>query len=433
MASNSVCVLSCDNLKYVRETVDNEQLIHKLTRSHRGRLEFFKQIEVNNQGAILLRLSNHIRKDILEKLDNREIIDLLNYLDPDKATNTLRSLDKHRSEIIISNLSKNIQEKVEFLLRFNPKTAAGLMSLDYIEVDKDVIFDDLTKNLLEHEKRTGKFPTILVTENHLLIGELPGHTLVLYQGKDPITPHVKKVPKIHYNSDERKVIDSFVKHPHNKVVVLNDDESILGVIHSDEALRFIEKRSTADLYGFAGVRNEEDILDSAFTKVRYRYRWLILNLGTAFLAASVVGLFADTISRLTLLAVYMPVVAGMGGNAGTQTLVVTIRGLVLKEVALKNSARVVINEMIAGAINGTIIGVLVSAVATFFNKSPLLGLVLGIAMVVNLVIAGLFGAIVPLIMKALGKDPASSATVFITTATDVFGFLVFLGLAKLIL
>ena len=116
----------------MRETVDNEQLIHKLTRSHRGRLEFFKQIEVNNQGAILLQLSNHIRKDILEKLDNREIIDLLNYLDPDKATNTLRSLDKHRSGIIISNLSKNIQEKEEFLLRFNHKTAAGRIGLDYI-------------------------------------------------------------------------------------------------------------------------------------------------------------------------------------------------------------------------------------------------------------------------------------------------------------
>ncbi len=262
---------------------------------------------------------------------------------------------------------------------------------------------------------------------------MPGHTLVLHQEKEPIAPYVKKILAINYDSDERKVIDSFVKHPHDKVVVLNDDKSILGVIHSDDVLRFIEKRSTRDLYGFAGVRDEEDILDSAFAKVRHRYRWLILNLGTAFLAASVVGLFEDTISKFTLLAVYMPIVAGMGGNAGTQTLAVTIRGLVLKEIKLATSGKVIFNEMIAGAVNGTINGVIVTGVATFFNKSPLLGLVLGVAMVVNLVIAGLFGAIVPLIMKALGKDPASSATVFITTATDVFGFFVFLGLARLIL
>ena len=417
----------------MREAADSEQIIHRLTRSHRDRLEFFKQIEANNQGTILLRLSNHVRKDILGELTDQEVINLLNYLDPDKATDILRAFEKSRSEKIAGRLKENIREKVEFLLRFHPKSAAGLMNLDYIEVEKGAHFSYLPPVLLEHEKRTGKFPTILVTENSFLIGELPGHTLVLHQEKEPIAPYVRKILAINYDSDERKVIDSFVKHPHNKVVVLNDDKSILGVIHSDDVLRFIEKRSTRDLYGFAGVRDEEDILDSAFAKVRHRYRWLILNLGTAFLAASVVGLFEDTISKFTLLAVYMPIVAGMGGNAGTQTLAVTIRGLVLKEIKLATSGKVIFNEMIAGAVNGTINGVIVTGVATFFNKSPLLGLVLGVAMVVNLVIAGLFGAVVPLIMKALGKDPASSATVFITTATDVFGFFVFLGLAKLIL
>jgi len=417
----------------VRETADNEQIIHRLTRSHRDRLEFFKQIEANNQGAILLQLSNHIQKDILGKLTDQEIIDLLNYLDPDKATDILQAIEKPQSEKITSKLSKNIQEKVEFLLRFHPQTAAGLMSLDYIEVDKDVTFGELTKDLLEHEKRTGKFPVILVTEKGFLVGELPGHSLVIQAEGESIASHIKKVTSIKYDVNERKVINTFLSHPHDKVVVLNDDKSILGVIQSDEVLRFIEGRSGTNLYGFAGVRDEEDILDPALTKLKHRYKWLILNLGTAFLAASVVGLFEDTISKFTLLAVYMPLVAGMGGNAGTQTLAVTIRGLVLKEIKLATSSKVIFNEMAAGAMNGAINGVLVGAVATFFNKNPLLGLVLGVAMVVNLVIAGLFGAVVPLIMKALGKDPASSATIFITTATDVFGFLVFLGLARLIL
>jgi magnesium transporter len=156
-------------------------------------------------------------------------------------------------------------------------------------------------------------------------------------------------------------------------------------------------------------------------------------LGTAFLAASVVGLFTDTISKFTLLAVYMPIVAGMGGNAGTQALAVAVRGLALKEVELKTSKKLIINEMISGGVNGVINGILVALVAIFINQSPALGLVIGIAMIVNLINAGLFGALVPMIMKSLGKDPASSATIFITTATDVIGFFVFLGLASIIL
>jgi magnesium transporter len=205
------------------------------------------------------------------------------------------------------------------------------------------------------------------------------------------------------------------------------------VIHSDEILKLIDKHAMDDLYGFAGVDTEESALDSAFTKVKYRYKWLIINLATAFMAASVVGVFSDTISRVTLLAVYMPIVAGMGGNAGTQALAVAVRGLVLKEVALKTSGKLIINEMIGGAINGLINGLIVAVIATVFNHSPLLGLVLGLAMIINLITAGFFGALVPMIMKSLGKDPASSATIFITTATDVIGFFVFLGLASLLL
>ena len=139
------------------------------------------------------------------------------------------------------------------------------------------------------------------------------------------------------------------------------------------------------------------------------------------------------ISAFVLLAVYMPIVAGMGGNAGTQTLAVVVRGLALKEIGSKKAKKIIINEVIAGAINGTINGVIVAVVAILFNKNPLFGLIVGIAMVINLIVAGFFGTIIPLIMKKLKKDPASSATIFITTATDVFGFFVFLGLASILL
>jgi len=307
-----------------------------------------------------------------------------------------------------------------------------MMSLDYAIVSKEAKFKDVFKTIKKHELRTGKMPTILVAEEGILIGEIPQRVLVLRKQSENVKKHIKKIPTIHYDRDEKEVIRSFKTHPHKKIVVLDDDNSIMGVIFSDDILRLLEQ-PTGDLYDFAGVLDEEDVHDSALTKVRHRYKWVVLNLMTGLLVASVVAMFQDTIEALVLLAVYMPIVAGMGGTAGTQALAVVVRGLTLKEIELKTGKRVIINEVLAGAMNGIIVGGLVATFAVFFHQSPFLGLALSIALIVNLMVAGLFGATVPLIMKALNKDPATSATIFITTATDVCGFLVFLGLATLIL
>jgi len=307
------------------------------------------------------------------------------------------------------------------------------MNLDYIVVEPQENMADVAEEVREHEKRTGKFPAILVLKDGKLSGELLGHELAVRGGREKVENYVKKIPSVKYDSDEHKVVNSFIKNPHNKVVVLDEDDSVLGVIHSDDLLALIDKRTANDLYGFAGVHKEEDALDGVATKVRYRYLWLIINLGTAFLAASVVGLFQDTISKFTLLAVYMPIVAGMGGNAATQTLAVAVRGLVLKEIDLRHGLTFAARELGAGIVNGVINGVIVALVAILINKSPMLGLILALAMVGNLIIASIAGAIIPLIMKSLGKDPATSATIFITTCTDVGGFFIFLGLAQIML
>ena len=408
-------------------------LVHELLSSPKRRISIFRETPVNDQGFILLSLPKRLQREIIDKLKDEELIELLDYLDPDEVTDLLQNVGIKRSKKILKRLGKEISEKVEFLLKFNPRTAAGLMSLDYIEVDKNTTFEQLSKIIQKHEKRTGKFPAILVVQDGFLAGEIPAHTLAIAKRKEKISKYIKKIPSIEYNKSEHEIVGIFRKHPHNKIVVLDKDDSILGIIYSDDILKLIEKQSANDIRQFAGVSEEEDVLDSATTKVKNRYRWLIINLATAFLAASVVGLFQGTISKYVLLAVYMPIVAGMGGNAGTQTLAVVVRGLALKEIELKTGKRVIINEIIAGGINGIINGILVAAVAILWNKNPMLGLVIGLAMIINLIIAGFFGAIIPLIMKRLGKDPASSATIFITTATDVFGFFAFLGLATIML
>ncbi len=413
--------------------LSDEKVIEQLTKLPRTRMKLFRDIEPGQQGVVLLKLSKRIRAEIVNELDNDELIALLNYLDPDKATDIVQELDHHRAKKITNELSESLREKVEILLSFDPRTAAGMMNLDYVVVEPSAHFEDISVDILAHEKRTGKFPSILVLEDGKLTGELPPHELALHKGKEKITNYVKRVPSVEYDSDERKVMDSFVKHPHNKVVVLDEDQSILGVIHSDDLLALIDKRTSSDLYGFAGVNKEEDSLDGVGRKVRNRYLWLIINLGTAFMAASVVGLFEGTIAKFTLLAVYMPIVAGMGGNAATQTLAVAVRGLVLHEIDLRHSLLFTLRELGAGIINGIINGVIVAAVAVLINKNPMLGLVLAMAMVGNLIIASVAGAVIPLIMKSLGKDPANSATVFITTCTDVGGFFIFLGLAQIML
>jgi len=408
-------------------------IVSELLSFPKRRISIFREIPVNKQGFILLSLSKKLQQEVMNELDDKELIKLLDYLDPDETTDLLQNLSVYRRKKILKKLGKEIKEKLEFLLKFDPRTAAGIMSLDYIEVNKNTTFEQLSKLIQKHEKRTGRFPTILCVENGFLKGELSPYFLATNKRKEKVKKYIRKVPSIKYNETENNIVKTFKKHPHNKIVVLDDDNIILGVIHSDDILKLIEKKSANTLPDFAGISEEEDVLDPALVKVKNRYKWLIINLATAFLAASVVGLFQKTISAFVLLAVYMPIVAGMGGNAGTQTLAVVVRGLALKEIELKTARRVINNEIIAGGINGIINGILVAAVAILFNKNPMLGLVIGLAMIINLIIASFFGTIIPLIMKRLGKDPASSATIFITTATDVFGFFVFLGLATIML
>ncbi|RLJ06739.1 MAG: magnesium transporter [Candidatus Aenigmatarchaeota archaeon] len=391
----------------------------------------FRKIPANKRGFILLSLPKRVQRNLLEKLDLKEIVSFLEYLDPDEITDLLQNLKEKERKKLLEMLGKERREKVEFLLKFDPRTAAGLMNLDYVEVGKDTTFEELSRIIKKHEKRTGKVPAVLVVEDGFLIGELPLHTTVLAKKGERIGKYIRKVPSIKYDKPEGEIVKEFKKHPHDKIVVLGDRGNILGVIYSDDILRLLGKRT--GLENFAGISEEEDVLDPALLKVKHRYKWLILNLGTAFLAASVVAFFQKTIAAYVLLAAYMPIIAGMGGNAATQTLAVMVRGLTLGEIRPKVIKKVILNEIVSAGINGILIGLLTASVAILINQSPLLGLIVALSLLINLLVAGFFGSIVPLIMKKLGKDPASSATIFITTATDVFGFLAILGLATLIL
>lgn len=414
-------------------TRERSRVRHVVSYDSKNRLKVFLEQELFEQVEILLLLSKYVQFQLLKQLTDEQIVALVNFLDSDDATDIIQLVPKRRQESIISALSEHLRESVAILLNFDPETAAGLMNVNYIQVSSKETIASTAQAVKKHEKRTGKLPTILVVDEGKLLGQIPGHELAFATPRDLAGKYLKKINAIAYDTKSKEVVNHFRTHPHNKVVVTGDKKQVLGLIYTDDILKLIQADDSASLYDFAGVSEEESIYDTTARKVKFRYKWLIINLGTAFLAAFTVSLFDATISKYVLLAIYMPIVAGMGGNAGTQTLAVMVRGLSQNNIDLKRMLTALKREMLAGVINGILNGVIVTGVVYLMNGELLVGIVLGMAMIVNLFIAGTFGTLVPVVMKKLGKDPASSATIFITTATDVFGFLAFLGLATLIL
>lgn len=397
------------------------------------RTELFLDLPQDKRVDLLRSVTVGVKKDILQHIPDEDFVSILQTVDPDEATDMLQLITKAKREKVLELLSDELKVSLSTLLAFDPETAAGLMTLDYIQAQSSDSIEAVAKKFMGHEKRTGRPPVIIILDDGKLTGFLPGHTLGLAAKSELIGKYSKRIQSISYAAKHKEVIDLFQSHPHSKVAVLNDSNEVVGIIYSDDVLQAIQENQASSLYKFAGIHSEESVTDSAKSKVKNRYRWLIINLGTAFLAAFTVSLFQDTLSKFVILAIYMPIVAGMGGNAATQTLAVQVRGISLRQIELKTAWNTLKNELGASFINGLINGLIVATVVIVVNHDIKVAIVLGLAMIINLQVAGFFGTMVPLIMKKLGKDPATSATIFITTATDILGFMAFLGLATIVL
>jgi magnesium transporter len=412
---------------------DRNKIIKAISYSSANRAENFLSLKSPEQIEVILLLSKHVQLQLLKDITDQDLIRLINHLDPNDATDIIQLLPSTRQKDILSHLNEYLKSHVTNLLAFDQDTAAGFMNVDYIQVVPRDTVSSVAKSVKRYEKRTGKVPTILIVDQSGLSGQLPIHELAFAKPTDYAINYSRKISTIDYNVKSDGVVDYFRSHPHSKVVVIGRHKNVLGIIYIDDILELLHTDETSSLYDFAGVSEEESIYDNVTRKVNFRYKWLLINLATSFLAAFTVGLFDEIISKYVLLAVYMPIVAGMGGNSATQTLAVMVRGLSQGEVKSKILLQTLKNEIMSGIINGVINGLIVVLVIYLLDGDLYVGIVLGLAMIVNLFIAGTFGTLVPVVMKKLGKDPASSATIFITTATDIFGFLTFLGLATIIL
>ncbi len=409
---------------------------HARTLTYRAseRMAVLRSLSVPERSVVFQELSPYVQQSILSHLKDQELVNMLDNMDMDQAERAVAQIPNvKRRKRVIQRLKGDIREKMDYFLRFHPQASLSLINFNYLFLPSTLTIGEAAAVIDEHYEEMGKYPELLVHEKGRLVGEVPFAAMVRERNASQLKKHLHPIPTISYKSDVPEIIELLTGTQSKKVVVLDHDESVLGIIYADTVRPLFSDVSSESLYDFAGVDASERASDGVWKKVNARYKWLIINLGTGFLAASVVSLFENTLNELVLLAIYMPIVAGMGGNAATQTLAVTVRGITMGEISLATGLKPVLNEVGAGFINGVINGVLVAIVAVLWNQSPGLGFVIGVAMVCNLVIAGFFGAFIPLFMKALGKDPATSATIFITTATDVFGFFIFLGLATIIL
>lgn len=407
--------------------------IHEIAFHSDEREDRFSALPDAIKMPVFLGLSTRIRQDLLTKLPDKDVLPLLEALDPLQLSRAVRGLSNRRREKLLSLVEVSVQRSVTDLLSFDPHTAASFMHTNYIQVESSKTIAEVAKEVQAFERETGRTPVAIVMNDGYVMGILPLSRLGIVDPDDKIEDHTEKIVMIPSTTPYSDVIKTFHLHPHARIIVTNPNGAVMGVLYSDDVLAYIHEVKESSLSQFAGLRRDENIFDNARQKVNFRWKWLVINLGTAFLASSVVGAFEETLARNVLLAVYLPIVAGMGGNAATQTLALMVRSIALGQITLENCGRALWNEVKAGFLNGFMNAILVFSVVTITTGKPMVGFVLGCALTFNLMIAGCFGTIIPLIMQRLGKDPASSATIFITTATDICGFFAFLGLATLLL
>lgn len=409
-------------------------LVQRITYHSGKRMHYFRALPLAEQSVVFNRLSPGMRQKVLSKLSFDEAVDLLDHLDLRRAHYILDHMkDARRRQRIAMRLKNDLHGKIEHFLAFHPLASVGLVHLNYVLLSDSTTVGETATIIEDYLSNTGKIPVVLIQKQGMLMGEVSLGVLVRESNRSLLGTYVTPIKTIIYNSNPHDILATCTSEPHKKIAVLDNDGSVLGVVYSDDLLDLLGESPATALYSFAGVEESERPFDGVLSKVQHRYRWLILNLATAFLAAGVVAFFEDTLALLTILAIYLPVIAGMGSNAATQTLAIMVRGIAIGEITFRNCRPAIVREVSAGFINGLIAGVLVALFAIIFNQSPLLGLVVGLSVVAQLVIAGFVGTVIPLLMKHFGKDPATSAVIFITTATDVLGFVFFLSLAKLIL
>lgn len=394
-----------------------------------------KNLDNKSLAVVLEQAEAKVQIKIISFLDSKRILELFGFMSKDDIADILGIIDTGRRKEIINIMKAGDKAIIKELLGYKDDSAGGIMTTEYIALNEGLTIREAINKIKEITPKTEYIHTIYVTnENKKIIGTVRLRDILVANEKQKLKDIVNEnfvfvTPDV----DQEEVAQIVSKYDLNAIPVLNNRKRMLGIITIDDIVDVLVEEQTEDILKMGGVAKEETLDSTLIQSIRMRLPWLVINLITAFLAALTVKMFEGTIAKVVALSATMSIVTGMGGNAGTQTVSIIIRNLAIGKVKYKDVKQLMLKEVLLGVINGAVIGLITGIIVAIIYHNMYLGIIIFLAMVGNLMVSGFFGLLIPVILEKLNLDPAISSSIFLTTATDVLGFFLFLSLASIFL
>jgi magnesium transporter len=397
-------------------------------------VHLFRLLAPDRAGAVLSELDDPTARELLRALDETEVSKIFERMPADHVVEVVEELPREAAEKILDLMEEEKSEEVQELLEYREGTAGRLMSPGFVAVHETATVGQAIEHIRKSRSGDDAFYLYVVDDHDHLVGLVPLHRLLTANPATPIHAiRNEEVPSVTVDTDQEEVARVVQRYDLIQIPVVDGTRRLLGTISVDDVIDVIHEEATEDIQRLGGAAGDETVLDPPEAVFRKRLVWRLINLGTAVLAASVIGLFEDSIRSLAMLAVFMPIVASMGGIGTTQTATVVVRGIALGELTGSVLRRVLWKECWLGLTTGAANGLVIAVIAYAWKGQLLLSLILGVALVMNMLVAAVVGTLIPVALKTSRIDPAIASSVIITTFTDVFGFFSFLGLATLMI
>ncbi|MGM0560156.1 MAG: magnesium transporter [Pseudomonadota bacterium] len=412
---------------------DMADLLESLAPAQREQL--LAQIGQTLDPEVLSYLDSDLREDVAETLGAKEVARVLKRLESDDALEFFEDLSEELRTQVLARVPVTIRRLLQEGLEYPEDSAGRLMQREVVVVPAIWSVGETIDYMRSHKKQMVRdfYDLYVVDPRYRPIGKIPLSRVLRNKRHVPIMELLDEgVRTVPVTMDQDDVAYLFKQYSLLSAPVVDASERLVGVVTIDDIVHVVEEEAEDDLLKLGGVK-ETNVYSAVLETTKSRFTWLFVNLGTAVMASLVIGIFEATLQQAVALAILLPIVASMGGNAGTQTVTVAVRALALKQLAGGGAKRFITKELLVGGANGVLFAVLVGLVAWIWFANPLIGVVIAIAMVINMVAAGLFGTLIPITLERLNIDPAVASSVFLTTVTDIVGFFAFLGLAALIL
>ncbi|MDD2789506.1 MAG: magnesium transporter [Sulfurimonas sp.] len=419
-----------------------EQLLELREISNEEYVSVLKKIPHALLAEVLSELPDYVQEETADIFSVKKLADIASKMDTDDAATLIQNISEEHEEIsqnILQSFDDEDKELIEQLIAYQEDEAGAYMQTELFSANiNEKIGDALIR--LKELKESGEVDNIwhvhLINDRNKYLGSVGLEELIIFEHElkfEDIPYEKHKNFSVNHKEDIKDVVEMVTNYNLNAIAVVDDKNKLIGRITSDDIYDIIEESATEQIFNLAGVNDEAEQEEDMFEIGKTRAIWLGLNLLTAIAASLVIGMFDATIQSLVALAILMPIVASMGGNAGTQTLTVTVRQMALGDIEGDDARKTIIKEVIISLANGLLFAVIIGIIAYFWFGLPMLGVVIALSMVINLISAGFFGSMIPLVLQRAGVDPAIGSTVLLTTVTDVVGFFSFLGLATIIL